>query len=104
MTKLGKAEGVIEELTFRKHKGSIFYDSVESQVEDLKAELGINDDPHIHFFTGQFSVYYREEEILGEGTSGVVKKCMDVKTGEFFAVKIVQYRGDNEILMLVIKG
>jgi serine/threonine protein kinase len=40
---------------------------------------------------------------LGEGTSGTVKKCTKNGTNQAFAVKIVRYRGDTEILLLNIK-
>lgn len=42
-------------------------------------------------------------EILGEGTSGVVKRCVKVATDEEFAVKIINYKGDDEIKTLVVR-
>lgn len=80
---------------------SIFYDSAESEVEEIKKELKINENSHIHFFKGDFSSFYKEGKILGEGTSGLVKKCAKVDSDEAYAVKIIPYRGDNEILTLV---
>lgn len=55
----------------------------------------------IHFIKGDFFAFYQEEEILGEGMSGTVKKCTKVGTNQVFAVKIVRYRGDSERLFLV---
>ena len=46
-------------------------------------------------------MYYEEGNILGEGTSGTVKKCTKTQTNEAFAVKIVRYRGDTELLHIV---
>jgi len=63
--------------------------------------LGIEENPFIQFIKGDFSEYYKEGEILGEGTTGVVKECTKTNNTETFAVKIVQYRGDSEVLILV---
>lgn len=84
-------------------KHSIFLDTVNYEIEELKKELKIEQHPNIHFIQGSFCKYYKEGEFLGEGTSGVVKKCTKVCTKDEFAVKIVQYKGDMEILTLVKK-
>jgi hypothetical protein len=78
-------------------------DTVDREIEELKTELKIDQHSKIHFIQGSFCKYYKEGDILGEGTSGVVKKCSKVCTKEYFAVKIVQYKGDMEILTLVNK-
>lgn len=80
---------------------SIFFNNVESEIQDIKDQFAIDEKSNIIFFKGDFSTYYQEDDILGEGTSGVVKKCFKVGTNEPFAVKIVQYKGDSEILGLV---
>ena len=63
--------------------------------------MGIGDNPFIHFIKGDFLDYYKEGKTLGEGSTGVVKKCTRVNGTEAFAVKIVKYRGDSEVLILV---
>jgi len=80
---------------------NIFFDVAESEIEDMKNQFEIDEKSNITFFKGSFAKFYLEEDILGEGTSGVVKKCFKVGTNEPFAVKIVQYKGDQEILALV---
>ena len=82
-------------------KHSIFLDTVNYEIEEFKKELKVDENSKIHFIQGSFSKYYKEGDFLGEGTSGVVKKCTKVCTKEEFAVKIVQYKGDMEILTLV---
>jgi hypothetical protein len=82
-------------------KHSVFFHNVEDEIEDLKKELEVGDDPDIHFIQGDFYNYYTEDDILGEGTTATVKKCFRVETEEVFAVKIVHYRDDLEILILV---
>jgi len=82
---------------------NIFFDVAESEIQDIKNQFEIDEKSSITFLKGHFSNYYLEEDILGEGTSGVVKKCFKVGTNEPFAVKIVQYKGDLEILSLIIK-
>ena len=84
-----------------KQRHSIFFTSRLDEVEELKEELQIEDHPDIHFIQGNFDAYYEEQEILGEGASGTVKKCIKKGTDEQYAVKIVRYRGDTEILLLV---
>ena len=84
-----------------KQRHSIFFTSRLDEVEELKEELQVEDHPDIHFIQGNFDAYYEEQEILGEGTSGTVKKCIKKGTNEEYAVKVVRYRGDTEILLLV---
>ena len=71
---------------------------MDMEIDDLKQELNVADEPDIYFLKGNFKAFYREEETLGEGTSGTVKKCVDLRTDEKFAVKIVMYKNDAEML------
>lgn len=43
-----------------------------------------------------------EKDVLGQGSTGVVKRCIKNGTDEEFAVKIVPNKNDREILTLVI--
>ena len=50
----------------------------------------------------EFSQYYELGPLLGTGTTGTVKKCFNVKNpSEPFAVKIINYKDDMEILKMV---
>lgn len=81
---------------------SIFLNNVESDIQQLKIELDVTNDPDIHFIQGDFYNYYTEKEIIGEGTTGTVKQCFKVNHEETtFAVKIVHYRDDAEMLTMV---
>ena len=68
-----------------------------------KEELGEGspEDANIFFIENNFNKFYHERETLGEGTSGIVKKCVKVTTEEEFAVKIINFKGDDEIKTLV---
>lgn len=79
----------------------IFKNNVERDIEDVKREYNADNDPDIHFIQGQFDRYYEELEILGEGTTATVKKCLRKSTNEPFAVKILHYNDDTEMLVLV---
>jgi hypothetical protein len=79
----------------------VFFTDMEREVEDLKQELNVDGYSNIYFIRGNFYDYYQEDEFLGEGTTGVVKKCTKIGTKDEFAVKMVQYRNDLEILSLV---
>ena len=79
----------------------IFFVDMEKEVEDLKNDLQVDGCPNIHFIRGNFYDYYAEGDILGQGTSGVVKKYVRKESEESFAVKIVSYRNDLEMLVLV---
>lgn len=59
-------------------------------------------DEHVHYITNSFNDYFEEYEILGEGTSGTVKRCIKKANKQEYAVKIVNYRGDEELKVLVI--
>lgn len=80
---------------------TIFLRSLTNEAEDLKNELQVEDGDNIYFIPGNFSAYYEEKDILGEGTSGTVKECVKNSTQERFAVKITRYRGDTELLHCV---
>lgn len=47
-----------------------------------------------------FKDYYKIISVLGQGTLGVVKKAIDVKTGDIVAVKIINSR-DEEIVFQI---
>jgi len=79
----------------------VFLLDVDREMRDLKEELQINDDPNIHIINGNFALYYQLGVILGEGTTGTVKKCIKNDTGASFAVKMVNYKNDVEMLVLV---
>ena len=79
----------------------IFVVDPQKEIADLKEELQIKDNPDIHVIQDGFSMYYKECEILGQGTSGIVKKCIKQGTDESYAVKIVNYKNDTELLVLV---
>ena len=79
----------------------IFTIDPQKEIADLKEELQINDNPDIHVIQDGFCSYYQECETLGQGTSGIVKKCIKNGTTENYAVKIVKYNNDPELLVLV---
>ncbi len=79
----------------------IFVLDPQKDIADLKEELQIKDNPDIHVIQDGFSSYYKECETLGQGTSGIVKKCIKKGTNESYAVKIVNYKNDTELLVLV---
>jgi len=81
----------------------LFLKNLDNEIEQLKEELQIDENQDIYFIRGDFFVYYEEGNILGEGTSGTVKKCTKTQTNEAFAVKIVRYRGDTELLHIIVK-
>lgn len=47
--------------------------------------------------SGNFNEYYKELNILGEGTVGLVKKCRDLITKKIYAVKIIKTRNEEII-------
>mgnify|MGYP003579185542 FL=1 len=80
----------------------VFLRNLDDDVETLKEELQVTEqDYDIHFIDGNFGEYFTEGKVLGQGASGVVKKCKRIQDGEVFAVKSVRYRGDTERLLLV---
>jgi len=70
-------------------------------MEELKQDLQVEDGQGVFFIQGNFQTYFQEQEILGEGASGTVKRCIKNETDEVYAVKIMRYRGDTELLSLV---
>ncbi len=80
-----------------------FLEGKGNEINELKKDLEIEDNPFIHFIEGNFSNFYKEGKTIGAGTSGVVKKCTKLDTKEIYAVKIVQYKGDLELLTLIIQ-
>lgn len=74
---------------------------MENEVEQLKKDLEVENDSDVHFIQGDFYNYYTEQDIIGEGTTGTVKRCMKNGTNDIYAVKIVHYRDDTEMLVMV---
>lgn len=56
----------------------------------------------MHFLHGNFSEFFEEKESIGQGCSGIVKKCVHRQTGQVYAVKIIDTQGDEERILLVI--
>lgn len=56
--------------------------------------------PGIKYISGTFWQIFEKKKKLGEGTSGIVRKCIRKEDGKVFAVKIVRTR-DDEILFHV---
>jgi len=80
----------------------IFTIDPQKEIADLKEELQIKDNPDIHVIQDGFCSYYKECETLGQGTSGIVKKCIKNGTDDHYAVKIVKYNNDTELLVLIV--
>ena len=79
----------------------IFLVDVDREIKHLKEELRIHENSNIHIINGNFGLHYQMGQILGEGTSGTVKKCIRNDNGASYAVKIVNYKNDMEMLVLV---
>lgn len=62
-----------------------------------------DDNPHIHKLFGPITDYFEILEKLGEGTSALVKKCIRISDKQTLALKIVNFRGDQELLIQVIR-
>ena len=54
-------------------------------------------------WSGTFWQRYEKKQKLGEGTSAIVRKCVERSTGKAFAVKVVRTR-DEEITFHVAAG
>lgn len=90
-----------EKISTGKVKHTVFYNNLEGDIESLKEDLQVVDRQDIRFIKGNFGDYYEEQEILGEGTTATVKKCYKKGTDDKYAVKIIHYRDDTEMLVLV---
>lgn len=56
--------------------------------------------PSVHYVCGGFWKKFEKKNKLGEGTAGVVRRCVEASSQKEFAVKIVRTR-DEEIVSLV---
>ena len=56
-----------------------------------------NEHEGIKYINGIFWDKFEKKKKLGEGTSGVVRKCIRKEDGKVFAVKIVRTRDDEMI-------
>lgn len=75
-----------------------------SAKAERETDEGSVEDPFIFYIENSFHTIYHEMETLGEGTSGVVKRCVKISNNEEFAVKIINFRGDEEIKTLVMRN
>lgn len=57
-------------------------------------------DPDVIKISESFWHFFEKKNKLGEGTSAIVRKCVDKATGKVYAVKIVRTR-DEEIIFHV---
>ena len=69
------------------------------RIEDDGEDNGL-DHGGIEYINGTFWQKYEKKNKLGEGTSGLVRRCKEKSTGKEFAVKIVRTR-DEEIIFHV---
>lgn len=88
-------DDIIEDVTPKVH--TIFQQFRPAEEEKLGSE-----EENIHYITTCFTDFFEEFEILGEGTSGTVKRCRSHSDNKDYAVKIVNYRGDDEMKTLVL--
>jgi len=80
-----------------KERRFCFSEKIESVVEQRLSETGMSEfADKDNSFEGKYELF----EILGEGTTGVVKKCIDRKTRESFAAKIIR-TNDTEIIKAI---
>lgn len=77
--------------------GMWFSKRIENVAQQRLAETGMQSFADCK---NAFEAKYELREVLGQGTSGLVKKCVNRKTGELFAVKTVR-TGDTEILKAI---
>ena len=81
--------------------GKIFYDRNHEDYDFLD-EISQGDYPNIKVIQGNFTMYYDEKEMLGQGASSTVKKCHKLNDpSQLHAVKICSYKGDLELLQMV---
>lgn len=73
------------------HKIFRFFEDKEPEEESY---------PGINYINGTFWEKFTKKRKLGEGTSGIVRKCIRKEDGKEFAVKIVRTR-DDEIIFHV---
>ncbi|CAF3844294.1 unnamed protein product [Rotaria magnacalcarata] len=60
--------------------------------------LDIDDNLPDRETAGQFYQKYELKEVIGEGLSSVVRKCIEKGTGKEFACKIIEFNDDNQEL------
>lgn len=69
-------------------------------MDQLVTDLEDKTKESIHFIEGNFSEFYEELETIGQGCSGVVKKCVHKASGQVFAVKIISIRHEERLLIV----
>jgi serine/threonine protein kinase len=81
----------------------IFF-ALNNDGSELLKELEVENDPDIKVIDGNFSKFYEEKETLGQGTTGIVKRCQKVgDEANDYAVKIVSYKGEMELLKMIVR-
>ena len=105
MLKLDFDESRLRSVVFNTNTGDSNSNSSDKQREFYKLE-DIDDDcdeEGIEKLNESFWHFYEKKNKLGEGTSAIVRRCIEKRTGTAFAVKIVRTR-DEEIIFHVLEG
>ncbi|KAL4508229.1 hypothetical protein ABPG72_021602 [Tetrahymena utriculariae] len=55
----------------------------------------------IYYIPGNFSSFFEELDILGEGCVGIVKKVKRISDGELFACKMVKLKDEETVLQVI---
>lgn len=88
-------------------------DKISTRLDVKKVSKIISSEDHsrreqhklekVFYIHGNFSEFYRELDILGEGCVGVVRRVERVSDERVFASKMVRTRGEEEIVQNVIR-
>ena len=74
-------------------------------VTSKKLEFDVDDPAYnrddIFLINGNFKEFYEERETLGQGVSAVVKRCIRRSNKVEYAVKVVNYKQDEELELMV---
>ena len=73
----------------------------EIQYSDEEEEKDYEVEPGIFHIYGSFSQYYQVLKVIGEGAHGIVRLCKKRSDGKEYAVKIINFKGDDEMKVLV---